>query len=788
MGVFSACLGKAHEHGSHDGSESSSEMSVANKNEAEHGVEPVPELRSPELMEGLVTEPRGAFKSRLRRTVVAVEKRRKETHKDFSSVQEQQFFVLAKIFSEENAFDELKRLAEKHPKATLQVLPFILNSLLYGSMETRKSLEEVKRSAARLSFTNSKKKKESEKTLNVVTKMAPVEYERQLEQIIFELCRKSVHAALHCAWYFISSLNLGPKSSYHRTMRLLLSMESVVMVNKAVNDDLMSKVELNVKAKEGVDNRKRTQVLGKSEVQPWNASAQQVSADGDGIAPAPLIPNTGLLIKLDTFGDGFGDVSVTMPYTKPDDKEALSEWLDARRERSNFFHAELDYVKCLTDLSYDLFTVPRAQRKSALRAELEKLNQFVPKRAFVPVAGFPHRILSIVPSEAFVFSTKERSPYLITFEVELLDRGTTDDDPVSNKKFLKRKPKASEEIADDDTHGPEETFTYVPNIESMGDVKEEQTQPDPADDDSHDSMGEDVDPQIVEAFGEPWSEKEARIRQTSSHGHLTNWALASCIVKSRDQLRQEMFAMRLILEFVHIFKNANLGLWIKPYQILATSADSGFIETIKNSKSMSSLRSDPKFTTLPAFFRTKFGGEKSARYKRAVNNFVRSMAGYSVVCYILAIKDRHNGNLMLDAEGHLCHIDFGFLLSNSPGGNREFERAPFKLTQEMIDTMGGKNSLYFRRFRKLCRKGYAEACKHVNKILLEVDMMYNGNEIMPCFVMGRRAVLDGLRERMMASASPSERMRKFDELINLSMNNWTTKWYDRYQKCFTGIN
>lgn len=223
---------------------------------------------------------------------------------------------------------------------------------------------------------------------------------------------------------------------------------------------------------------------------------------------------------------------------------------------------------------------------------------------------------------------------------------------------------------------------------------------------------------------------------------------------------------------------------MKPYQILATSADSGFIETINNAKSLSSIRSDPKFTTLPAFFREKFGGDN---YKRAVNNFVRSMAGYSVVSYILAVKDRHNGNLMLDTDGHLCHIDFGFLLSNSPGGNREFEKAPFKLTQEMIDTMGGPKSPKFRRYRKLCRKGYAEACKHVNTIMLEVDMMYNGNQNMPCFVMGRRAVLDGLRERMMPNATSAERMHQFDNLIRQSMNNWTTRWYDRYQKCFTGI-
>lgn len=47
------------------------------------------------------------------------------------------------------------------------------------------------------------------------------------------------------------------------------------------------------------------------------------------------------------------------------------------------------------------------------------------------------------------------------------------------------------------------------------------------------------------------------------------------------------------------------------------------------------------------------------------------------------IKDRHNGNILVDDEGHLVHIDFGFMLSNSPGGV-SFESAPFKLTRELL--------------------------------------------------------------------------------------------------------
>ncbi|KAL5066486.1 hypothetical protein RYX36_028223 [Vicia faba] len=162
-----------------------------------------------------------------------------------------------------------------------------------------------------------------------------------------------------------------------------------------------------------------------------------------------------------------------------------------------------------------------------------------------------------------------------------------------------------------------------------------------------------ITPKASDALsGELWEAKKDRVRKASIYGNLPSWDLQSVIVKSGDDCRKEHLAVQLISHFYDIFHEAGLPLWLRPYEVLCTSSYTALIETIPDTTSLHSSKSrHPNICSLREFFDAKYQ-ENSPSFKLTQRNFVESMAGYSLVCYFLQVKDRHNGNLPLDEEGH----------------------------------------------------------------------------------------------------------------------------------------
>lgn len=287
-------------------------------------------------------------------------------------------------------------------------------------------------------------------------------------------------------------------------------------------------------------------------------------------------------------------------------------------------------------------------------------------------------------------------------------------------------------------------------------------------------------------FRESWVAKQERIRKRSAFGDHPGWRLLPIMIKANDDLRQEQLASQLIQRMAAILAREKVPVWLCPYEIIALTDRAGIIEAIPDTISLDSLKKNGEYTNLRDFFHTHFG-EETEELAGAKANFVESLAAYSIVCFLLQIKDRHNGNILLDKNGHIIHIDWGFFFLSSPGKNVGFESAPFKLTRDFVEVLDGPDSHLFRTFRELCVKTFITLRKRCMEIILLVEMLKNGNEELQCFRGRPDDAIQQLRERFRLDLNDRACREYVQSLVDDSIENWRTDWYDRYQRYFVGV-
>ena len=411
-------------------------------------------------------------------------------------------------------------------------------------------------------------------------------------------------------------------------------------------------------------------------------------------------------------------------------------------------------------------------------------------------------IVKILEKYSFFFATKERIPLKLT--MECIDSDELNENIIMDKDFLSNRVESTNDTEFEsnnnmigmDSDERKKEYSKKNKIEINKIVEEiKYYNNNPKDEQIKNKEINIIEekPQInqgnqnfdVRQIFKPWNETEKQIKKDSDFKDFKSLSIVSFIIKANDDLRQEAMTMQLIKKYDELFKKENIPLKLHPYEIIVTSNSGGLIEFINDTISFDALKKKllENNLTFTEFFEKYFGDD----FEESQKNFAESLAGYSLVCYLLSIKDRHNGNILLSKDGSIIHIDFGFILGISPGGNLNFENAPFKITKDYVNLMGGVDSSIFCYFKSLFIRGLFVARKNMEIIANLIEGMGVG-VAMPCFN-GRnlKEIISNFKERCFFRYSEAEIVPQVNNLFEKAVNSWRTTQYDYFQKLSNGI-
>lgn len=174
--------------------------------------------------------------------------------------------------------------------------------------------------------------------------------------------------------------------------------------------------------------------------------------------------------------------------------------------------------------------------------------------------------------------------------------------------------------------------------------------------------------------------------------------LFSILYKFSDDLRQDQLIMQMISLMDVLLRSLNVDLRLTTYHVQVFSSIDGILEFVPDSYTLQDVFEKynddmSKYLIEISNSRTAALNDRNPRMvsstskklssirKDIFDNYMESCASYCVITYLLGIGDRHLENLLIDNEGKLFHIDFGYAMGEDP----KPYPPPFKLNKPMIN-------------------------------------------------------------------------------------------------------
>jgi phosphatidylinositol 3-kinase len=164
----------------------------------------------------------------------------------------------------------------------------------------------------------------------------------------------------------------------------------------------------------------------------------------------------------------------------------------------------------------------------------------------------------------------------------------------------------------------------------------------------------------------------------------------AAILFKKEDIRKDATAMGMAKLFVKLLENNGIQVPFISYEVVPTSPTSGFIEIVQRSKTLHEIFQEGTINN----YLQMHNPEK--KFGEILENYMKSLAFWTIFTYLLGVGDRHLENIMLTSDGVLFHIDYGFILG--------YETKPYvpliRIDNSILEGIGG--NVQYEKFKSIC--------------------------------------------------------------------------------------
>lgn len=221
---------------------------------------------------------------------------------------------------------------------------------------------------------------------------------------------------------------------------------------------------------------------------------------------------------------------------------------------------------------------------------------------------------------------------------------------------------------------------------------------------------------------------------------ITSKGKINVLVKNED-VRPDRLAV-LMMFLMNQFDDFNF----KPYSVFAIDNYSGWIEMLDNVKTLYDIEKTNSFSNYV------LSKNQTKNIQEIRRTFIKSCASNCILTYVLGVGDRNLCNILVHDDGSLIHIDYSYILGHDP----KWQKVEMRITNGMVDLLGGKDSIEFEQLKLLCTSMYKQIRKHA--YFWSVFIHYLGKTSPPIekYYGKKKHIKKHIEERLMLNSSSDE--------------------------------